>query len=160
MGRYASGRREARAGEPRSRVVDRQRGWKISPVRVEVFAEFTLERLGLHGSQVTVLLVGERAMRALNRTWRGRDRVTDVLSFSQREGAGGGLHPEVLGDVVVCVPVARRQAGEARHCLAAELDRLVAHGLLHLAGYEHEGDPQAARRMRRREAAIIRSWRR
>jgi probable rRNA maturation factor len=140
-------------------VVDRQRAARISPVRVGAFAEFALERLRLRGSQVSVLLVGERAMRSLNQRWRGKDRPTDVLSFSQREGQGGGLHPEILGDVVVCVPVARRQAREAGHCLAAELDRLVAHGLLHLAGYEHEEDPAGARAMRRREDAIIRGWR-
>ena len=140
-------------------VIDRQRAVRISPVRVEVFVEFALARLRLRGAQVAVLLVGERAMRALNRRWRGLDRTTDVLSFSQREGAGGGLHPEVLGDIVICVPVARRQAAAAGHCLAAELDRLAAHGLLHLSGYEHEGDPAGARAMRRREDAIIRGWR-
>ena len=140
-------------------VVDRQRAARISPVRVGAFVEFALERLKLFGAQVTVVLVGERAMRLLNRRWRGKDRPTDVLSFSQREGEGGALHPEVLGDVVICVPVARRQAREAGHCLAAELDRLAVHGLLHLAGHEHEGDPAAARAMRRREDAIIRGWR-
>jgi probable rRNA maturation factor len=141
-------------------VLDRQRAVRISPVRLEVFVEFALERLRVRGGRVSVLLVGERAMRGLNRTWRGKDAPTDVLSFSQREGAGGALHPEELGDVVICVPVARRQAEAARHCLAAELDRLALHGLLHLLGHEHEGDPAAARAMRRREEAIIRGWRR
>jgi len=140
-------------------VVDRQRAARISPVRVGAFVEFALERLKLHGAQVTIVLVGERAMRALNKNWRGKDQPTDVLSFSQREGEGGDLHPELLGDVVICVPVARRQAREAGHCLAAELDRLAAHGLLHLAGFDHEESPAAARAMRRREDAIIRGWR-
>ena len=140
-------------------VVDRQRAAHVSPVRIGAFAEFALERLKLHGAQVTIVLVGERAMRVLNNRWRGKDRPTDVLSFSQREGEGGGLHPEVLGDIVICVPLARKQAREAGHCLAAEFDRLVVHGLLHLAGYEHEEDPIAARAMRRREDAIIRGWR-
>ena len=144
---------------PEVAVVDRQRAARISPVRVGAFVEFALERLKAGGAHVTVVLVGERAMRALNRRWRGADRATDVLSFSQREGEGAGLHPEVLGDVVICVPVARRQAAAAGHCLAAELDRLAAHGLLHLAGYEHEGDAAGARAMRRREDAIIRGWR-
>ena len=147
------------APPPEVTVIDRQRAARISPVRVEAFVEFALSRLRLRGAQVSVLLVGERAMRALNRRWRGVDRPTDVLSFSQREGAGGGLHPELLGDVVICVPVARRQAAAAGHCLAAELDRLAVHGLLHLAGHEHEGDPARARAMRRREDAIIRGWR-
>lgn len=140
-------------------VIDRQRTQRISPVRVGVFVEYALERLRLYGSQVTVVLVGERAMVGLNRRWRGKDHPTDVLSFSQREGTAGGLHPEVLGDIVICVPTARLQAREAGHCLAAELDRLAVHGLLHLAGYEHEDDPVAARAMRRREDAIIRGWR-
>ncbi len=151
--------RRAEHPPPDVAVVDRQRTSRISPVRVGAFVEFALERLKLHGAQVTVVLVGERAMRTLNSHWRGKDRTTDVLSFSQREGEGGTLHPEVLGDIVICVPVAHRQAREAGHCLAAELDRLAVHGLLHLAGYEHEDDPAAARVMRRREDAIIRGWR-
>jgi probable rRNA maturation factor len=140
-------------------VIDRQRASRISPVRVEAFVDFALERLRLRGAQVTVLLVGEQAMRGLNRRWRGKDRPTDVLSFSQREGEGGELHPELLGDIVICVPVARRQAAAAGHCLAAELDRLAVHGLLHLVGYEHEGDPDGARAMLRREDAILKGWR-
>ena len=140
-------------------VVDRQRAARISPVRVGSFVEFALERLRLFGAQVSIVLDGERAMRVLNNRWRGSDRATDVLSFSQREGEGCGLHPELLGDIVICIPVARRQAREAGHCLAAELDRLAVHGLLHLVGYEHEGDPVGARAMRRREEAILRAWR-
>ena len=141
-------------------VVDRQRAARVSPVRVAAFAEYVLERQRRPGAQVTVLLVGDLAMRALNRRWRGKDAPTDVLAFSQREGEGGGLHPELLGDVVISVATALRQARENRCCLAAELDRLVAHGLLHLLGYEHEGDPAGARAMRRREEALLRGWRR
>jgi probable rRNA maturation factor len=141
-------------------VIDRQRAVRISPVRVEVFVEFALERLRVRGARVAVLLVGERAMRGLNRRWRSKDATTDVLSFPQRVGVGGGLHPDELGDIVICVPVARRQADAAGHCLAAELDRLAVHGLLHLLGHEHEGDPAGARAMRRSEDSIIRGWRR
>lgn len=151
--------RPASRPQPEVTVVNRQRASRISPVRVGCFVEYALERERLYGAQVTVVLVGERAMRELNRRWRGKNMPTDVLSFSQREWAGGGLHPEILGDIVICVPVAARQAGEAGHCLAAEIDRLAVHGILHLTGYEHEGDPAAARVMRRREAAIIRGWR-
>jgi len=141
-------------------VVDRQRAARVSAVRIEAFAQVLLARERRPGAQVTILLVGARAIRALNRRWRGKDAATDVLSFSQREGEGGALHPEVLGDVVVSVATAKRQAQENRCCLAAELDRLVAHGLLHLLGYEHEGDAAGARIMRRREEALLRGWRR
>ncbi|HEY5998649.1 MAG TPA: rRNA maturation RNase YbeY [bacterium] len=150
----------ARGAPPEVTVVNRQRTARLSRVRIAAVAEFVLGRERCTpGAQVAVILVGDAAIRALNRRWRGKDAATDVLSFPQREGAGG-LHPEVLGDVVVSVPTALRQAREAQCCFAAEIDRLVTHGLLHLLGYEHEGDAAAARRMRRRETALRRAWRR
>jgi len=136
-------------------VANRQRGSRVSRPRVARTAARALAAEGLAGAQVSVTLVGDRAIRELNRRWRGLDRPTDVLAFSQREGEGGALHPEVLGDVVVSVETARRQARAAGHSLAAELDLLVVHGVLHLAGHEHEGDPAGARRMRRRERAVL-----
>lgn len=141
-------------------VVDRQRAARVSGVRIAAMAEYALERERCAGAQLTITLVGDRAMRDLNRRWRGKDATTDVLSFSQREGEGGGLHPELLGDVVISVATALRNAREVGCCHGAELDRLVVHGILHLLGYEHEGDPAAARAMRRREVAILRGWRR
>jgi probable rRNA maturation factor len=139
-------------------VVDRQRAARVDRERVRRLAAHALRALGLDRGEVGVLLVGDRRIRELNRRWRGLDRPTDVLSFSQREGAGGGLHPDVLGDVVVSVPTAVRQAGAAGLSLAEEIDRLVIHGILHLAGHEHEGDPRRARAMRRRRDAILRGW--
>lgn len=80
-------------------------------------------------------------VRSLNRVYRGIDRATDVLSFSQREGedmpAPPGA-PLVLGDVIVSLEVAARQARVFRHSLARELAFLCVHGTLHLLGYDHE----------------------
>lgn len=140
-------------------VVDRQRAARVDRDRILRLASHALRELGLDRGEVAVLLVGDRRIHELNRRWRGVDRPTDVLSFSQREGEGGELHPELLGDVVVSVPTAVRQAGAAGISLAEELDRLVLHGLLHLAGHEHEGDPRRARAMRRRRDAVLRGWR-
>jgi probable rRNA maturation factor len=72
-------------------------------------------------------------MRALNRRYRRKDRPTDVLSFP---AGGGGL----LGDIVISVPYATRQARRRRQPASAELDRLLLHGYLHLLGYDHETD--------------------
>ncbi len=84
-----------------------------------------------------------------------RDRPTDVLSFAQREGAGGA--PDgLLGDVVISVDAARRQAAERGETLGREADRLLIHGLLHLLGYDHERSAAEARRMQRRERALAR----
>jgi probable rRNA maturation factor len=94
-------------------------------------------------------------MRSLNRRFRGIDRTTDVLSFSFREGAFGDLRPDALGDIVVSVPQAERQAREARHSFVREIEILLIHGLLHLLGYDHERGPSEARRMRRREQQFL-----
>jgi probable rRNA maturation factor len=86
--------------------------------------------------QVTVLLTTDAAMRRLNRKFRGKDKTTDVLSFP----AGGPVASEIAGDLAISIPTASRQAAERGHLLGAEIKVLILHGLLHLAGYDHETD--------------------
>lgn len=107
-------------------------------------------------AELSVLVVSDREMRRLNRVWRGRDRSTDVLSFSQAEGEGGAPGG-LLGDVVISVDTARRQAAERGVAVGTEADRLLIHGVLHLLGYDHEVSPAEARRMQRRERALARA---
>jgi probable rRNA maturation factor len=117
-----------------------------------------LRALRLDGAELSVVLVSDREMRRLNRRWRGRDRSTDVLAFAQDEGDGGA--PDgLLGDVVISLDTARRQAVERAAPLGREGDRLLIHGLLHLVGYDHERSEAEARRMRRRERALERCLR-
>jgi probable rRNA maturation factor len=93
-------------------------------------------------------------MRRLNREWRGKDRPTDVLSFSLREGEHGGV-ASALGDVVISLETAARQARDRRSSLASEVDRLLVHGILHLAGYDHEVSAREERRMKRKEREML-----
>lgn len=96
--------------------------------------------------EVTIAVVPDSRVRALNRRFRRQDRPTDVLSFPAEE-------PDQLGDVVIAAGVARRQARAAGHSLRTELRVLALHGLLHLLGYDHEHDQRMARverRLRRR----------
>jgi len=95
-------------------------------------------------------------MRALNRLYRGMDKTTDVLSFSLLEGRFPHIQPEVLGDIVISIPVAVRQATESGHSLSHELDSLLVHGLLHVLGYDHELGPREAARMKRMEQRLLR----
>lgn len=111
---------------------------------------------GLPDAELSILFVGDRAMRTLNRTWRGKDRTTDVLSFSLREGRFPRIRPELLGDIVISVPAAARQAREEGLPLVREIDRLLVHGLVHLLGYDHERGPREARRMRSKERELLR----
>lgn len=99
--------------------------------------------------------MGDRAMRSLNKRYRGKDKTTDVLSFTFREGPFSNIRPEILGDIVISIPTARRQAGEAGASLDSEISRLLIHGLLHLLGYDHEQGPAEADRMRRKERLLI-----
>jgi probable rRNA maturation factor len=92
---------------------------------------------------VAVALVRDARVRALNRRYRGIDRVTDVLSFADRSGGA-------LGDIVIATGVARRQARAERHPYRDELRTLALHGLLHLLGYDHERDRGRMRRVEER----------
>ena len=109
---------------------------------------------GLRNSEISVLIVGDRAMRTLNRDYRGKDRTTDVLSFPMRGGAHGRLQPHMLGDIVISLPAAARQARAAGATPGEEIDRLLVHGFLHLLGYDHERGRAEARRMEARERRL------
>jgi len=120
-----------------------------------------LEAEGVGHAELSVELVGERRIRALNAEHRDKDEVTDVLSFPLEdagEGAGpSGAHslagpPRLLGDVVVCARQALRQARADSLPPALELAVLLVHGALHLLGYDHETD---AGQMALRQAELI-----
>ncbi len=105
------------------------------------------------GAEVCIGLVGDTKMRRLNRTYRNQDRTTDVLAFAYREARTGSA--SLLGDVVISIPAARRQAKAFNHSLDEEVLRLLIHGVLHLAGYDHERSRQQARRMQRKETELF-----
>jgi probable rRNA maturation factor len=84
-------------------------------------------------------LTDNERIRELNRDYRGKDKATDVLAFAQREGEGGALCPEILGDIVISVETAQAQAQAS---LCEEIVFLTAHGLCHLLGYDHNDDEE------------------
>ncbi len=91
----------------------------------------------LETEEASFLLTDDTQIHKLNREYRGFDKPTDVLAFALMEGEFGAISPGLLGDVIVSVPTARRQAREAKRPLVDELTMLLAHGLLHLLGYDH-----------------------
>ena len=104
--------------------------------------------------------MGDTAMRTLNRRYRGKDRTTDVLSFPLREGRFSGIQPHVLGDIVLSLPTASRQAKAAGEKYHVEIRRLLVHGYLHLLGYDHERSGVEAGRMESREQRLREALRR
>ncbi len=122
-----------------------------------------LEAEAVHDAELSVIFVGERRIRALNREHRGKDEVTDVLSFPLEDAdeelddrradeATPPAPPRLLGDVVVCARQALRQARADSLPPAFELAVLLAHGALHLLGYDHEVD---AGEMALRQAEVL-----
>ncbi|MCI5066056.1 rRNA maturation RNase YbeY [bacterium] len=120
-------------------------------------------------SHLSVLLTRDESIRQMNRSYRGKDRPTDVLSFPQQENIRKGRFSEMafegvsgegepflsLGDIVISVDTAIQQAEQAGRPLSEEIAQLLVHGLLHLYGYDHEGVPeQEAEEMFRRQDEI------
>jgi probable rRNA maturation factor len=104
------------------------------------------------GRELSVLVVGPKRSRSLNRRYRGRDHATNVLSFAPGGAASGTV---LLGDLVICPQVLEREARAQGKAERAHWMHLVIHGVLHLAGYDHER-PVDARRMERRETRLLR----
>jgi probable rRNA maturation factor len=126
-------------------LVRRTRGGPKTMVRrLRGQADRMLEHLGLADAELSVVLVGDRAIQTLNRDHRGKDRPTDVLAFPLGKPPAPNL-PHLLGDIVISLPTAARQAKSRRRALLPEVRFLLAHGLLHLIGYDHATRPQKSR---------------
>jgi probable rRNA maturation factor len=98
-----------------------------------------------------VLFCDDTFIQGLNREYRGQDKPTDVLSFAQEPVPGG---PELLGDVVISVDTARRQAQEQGHSLSREVEWLLCHGMLHLLGYDDETEEGLEQMCRRQHETL------
>jgi probable rRNA maturation factor len=122
--------------------------------QVTELAETFLEKLELSGCELSISLVGDHAIRRLNRTWRKKDKATDVLSFPAGEAPKGTPGPRQLGDVVISLDTAKVQAREYERTVEQEVARYLAHGLLHLLGHDHER-PKDAQKMARAEERLL-----
>jgi probable rRNA maturation factor len=128
---------------------------RFDQARLDRLARTILSDVGEASAELGILFVGDQRMRSLNRRYRGKDRTTDVLAFAMREASR--FSAGMLGDVVIAVPTAVRQAKQGQRSLDEELAVLLVHGILHLCGYDHERSEKEARRMHRRERMILRS---
>ena len=125
---------------PHARLIDRS--------ALDAFVQRVQKRIGLQG-QVNILLADDATLKQLNREFRGKNQSTDVLSFPAIQIAGA---PQAqAGDLAVSLDTAARQASEHRHSLQTEVKILLLHGLLHLAGFDHETD---SGEMRERETEL------
>jgi probable rRNA maturation factor len=115
-----------------------------------------LAELGFLEAELSLLFVNDRQIQTLNRKYLRRDKPTNVLAFSMREGEFSTLHPHLLGDLVISVETAKRQSNRFGLDDDEMVILLMVHGVLHLIGYEHEGTKKGAREMTLKQRELFR----
>ena len=147
--------------------VANESGAEVDAAALLSVARHALDEMGVNPmAELSLLLVDTEYMAELNHRWMGKDGPTDVLAFPMDEldaDRGPGTDavepgPTLLGDVVLCPPVAEEQAGRAGHSGADELHLLTVHGVLHLLGYDH-AEPDEEREMFALQARLLDGWR-
>lgn len=109
------------------------------------------------GTELSVSIVGDRSIRIINRDYLGRDKPTNVISFSLQEGDCSGINPLALGDVVISADTAAREASDGGIEFFERLSFLLLHGILHLCGYDHERSGEVeAQKMQHKEQQLFR----
>ena len=128
-------------------IINRQRAHKISTKSWQHFTKHTLAAINPAKSSATIVFVSDAAIKKLNRQFRGKNSATDVLSFPMRPESFEAGTQSNLGEVVISVARAARQAKENGLTFKNEVEQLILHGLLHLNGYDHETDDGEMNRM-------------
>ena len=144
-------------------VSNTQKKVRVSAGRLKKAASSVLEYMGCPDAELSVLITGDRKMRALNRQYRGIDSTTDVLSFPVLEGEASFKAafsredgpPPALGDIVISATRALKQSGEIGQTLEDEMLFLLVHGILHLLGYDHEKSSSEKRVMEKKQKEVV-----
>jgi len=138
------------------RIANRQKRTKIDSRRIRGNVIRLLRLIGCAEKEISISFVDDEAIRLLNRQYLRLDKPTNVLSFSLEEGECGKVNPGLLGDIVISVDTALRDAKQGGFTLEEEILFLIIHGLLHLTGYEHVGTSRAnALKMKKREKELF-----
>lgn len=141
---------------PVSVTISTENNLPVSVAAVELFAEETLSLCGQTESGLSIVLTDDPYIAALNKQYRGKDRPTNVLAFAMQEGEHIASAPHLLGDVIISVETAAREAAREGTTIHDRLRILLVHGVLHLLGYDHERSAKDAEIMIKQEAAILR----
>ena len=134
--------------------IDTQKALPIDPALLETAARQTVDYTNHDPQAGLTLVIGDHSLlQHYNQQYRGVDAPTDVLSFPA-DYTDPDTHEQYLGDVLISLPAAQKQAEAGGHTLTEELQLLVVHGVLHLLGYDH-GEPDETRRMQAAQDAVM-----
>ena len=114
----------------------------------------TLKTDNAETCEASILLTDDAEIQALNNRYRNIDAPTDVLAFAMRDGVDGDLNPNLLGDLIISLQTAQRQASLNNHLLEIELALLTVHGMLHLLGYDHQTAEEASIMFEKQESIL------
>lgn len=117
-------------------------------------ASATLKTDNAETCEASILLTDDAEIQALNNRYRNIDAPTDVLAFAMRDGVDGDLNPNLLGDLIISLQTAERQASLNNHLLEIELALLTVHGMLHLLGYDHQTAEEASIMFEKQESIL------
>ena len=136
-------------------VTDQQNEIETELEKIKTKARKILSALASSESELSIVLVDDEQMSSLNWAYRGRQGPTNVLAFAMCDGEFGDISPQLLGDVIISLPTAQREADEAGISLDSTISRLLVHGILHLVGFDHEKGEEAAREMEQRSTELL-----
>ena len=136
-------------------IEDRQDRYGIAHAEIEKKAEIILNALECCDGELSVLIVDDLEIARLNKTYLGRSCPTNVIAFPMQEGPFGQINPNILGDVVISIDTAAREAQEGGISVESRFDQLLIHGILHLFGFDHEKTSEQAKAMRIKEEQLL-----
>jgi probable rRNA maturation factor len=142
---------------PRMEVLidNRQSRHKVSPKKIKQTVQVVLSALDFPEGEISILLVDDPQITILNQQYLDRQGPTNVIAFAMREGEFSHLTPHLLGDVVISMDTAAREAQEADLSPERRFNELLIHGILHLFGYDHEDSAKEARRMEEKSRELM-----
>ena len=111
--------------------------------------------MGCSDHEVSLVITDDDEIQGLNKSYRGIDKPTNVLSFPMQEGDFSDINPGLLGDVVISCDTAQKEADTAGISLSERISQLLVHGILHLMGYDHEKDGPTARKMEEKSLELL-----
>lgn len=111
--------------------------------------------MGAPDGELSILIVGDQEIAELNKTYLHRSGPTNVIAFPMQEGLFGHINPNLLGDVVISVDTAAREARDAGITTESRFDQLLVHGILHLFGFDHEKTSEEAKRMAEKAQELL-----
>ncbi len=136
-------------------IDNRQDKLKIPLKKIQKTARAVLNALDYPDGELSILIVDDQQIADLNLTYLNRKGPTNVIAFPMREGQFDEITPNLLGDVVISIETARREADAAGLSLQNRFDQLLIHGILHLLGYDHEQTREEAERMEEKSKSLL-----